>query len=326
MKLQPVLAAALMSAAAGATVAATPGATQTWPSKPVRLVVPFPPGGINDVIARGVGQKLSEGWSQQVVIDNRGGAGSIIGTDLVAKSPADGYTLLLISAAHAINVTLQPKLPYDSIRDFAPVTYIGSSPFVLVVHPSLPVRTVRDLVALARTRPGQIAYSSSGSGTSIHLMGEMLRAGTGIDVVHVPYKGIAPGLTDLIAGQVQFSFGSHLTVGPQVQSKRLRAVAVTSPQRSRTAPELPTVAESGVPGYRAIAWYGILVPAATPREIVERLNTDFVRVLNLPDVRSRLTGQGVELVASRPGALAEHLNSEIKLWGAAVKQSGAKAD
>jgi len=281
---------------------------------------------INDVIARALGQRLAESWGQQVPIDNRGGAGSLIGTELVAKSAPDGYTLLLISVAHAINPSLHAKLPYDSLRDFAPVTYIGSSPFVLVVHPSLPVRSVRELVALARARPGQVAYSSSGSGTSIHLMGEMLRAGTGIDVVHVPYKGIAPGLTDLIAGQVQFSFGSHLTVGPHVQSKRLRALAVTSPSRSRVAPELPTIAESGVPGYRAIAWYGILVPAATPREIVERLHGDLARVLNLPDMRERLGGQGVELVAGSPTALAEHLRSEIALWGAAVKASGAKPD
>lgn len=318
--MQKGIACAALLAAAGAAVG------QAFPSKPVRLVVPFPPGGINDVIARGVGQKLAETWGQQVVIDNRGGAGSMIGTELVAKSPPDGHTLLLISVAHAINPSLQAKLPYDSIRDFAPVTYIGSSPFVLVVHPSLPVRTVRDLVNLARARPGQVAYSSSGSGTSIHLMGEMLRAGTGIDVVHVPYKGIAPGLTDLIAGQVQFSFGSHLTVGPHVQAKRLRAVAVTSPQRSRAAPELPTIAESGVPGYRAIAWYGILAPAATPRDVVERLSADFVKALNLPDLRDRLTGQGVEVVAGPPAALAEHIRSEIALWGEAVRRSGAKPD
>jgi tripartite-type tricarboxylate transporter receptor subunit TctC len=304
----------------------TQAPAQGFAARQVRLVVPFPPGGINDVIARALGQKLGEAWGHQVVIDNRGGAGSMIGTDLVAKSPPDGHTQLLISVAHAINVSLQTKLPYDSIRDFAPVTYIGSSPFVLVVHPSLPVRTVRDLVTLARARPGQIAYSSSGSGTSIHLMGEMLRAGSGIDVVHVPYKGIAPGLTDLIAGQVQFSFGSHLTVGPHIASGRLRPVAVTSPARSRAAPELPTIAESGVPGYRAIAWYGILVPGATPRELVERLNADYVRVLALPDVRDRLSGQGVELVGSSPAGLAEHLKSEIALWGAAVKRSGAKPD
>jgi len=299
---------------------------QPWPAKPVRLVVPFPPGGINDVIARGLGQRLSEQWGQQVLVDNRGGAGSVIGTELVAKSPPDGHTLLLISAAHAINVTLQPKLPYDSIRDFAPIAYIGWSPFVLVVHPSLPVRTVQALVALARTRPDQIAYSSSGTGTSVHLMGEMLSSGTGMKVLHVPYKGIAPALTDLIAGQVQFSFASPLTSSPHVKSGRLRALAVTSPQRARTVQDLPTIAESGVPGYRALAWYGLLAPAATPPAWIERLGTEIARTLKLADLHERLTSQGVEIVAGGPAALADHLKSEIEIWGKAVRLANVKAE
>ncbi len=299
---------------------------QPWPAKPVRLVVPFPPGGINDVIARGLGQRLSEQWGQQVLVDNRGGAGSVIGTELVAKSPPDGHTLLLISAAHAINVTLQPKLPYDSIRDFAPIAYIGWSPFVLVVHPSLPVRTVQALVALARTRPDQIAYSSSGTGTSVHLMGEMLSSGTGMKVLHVPYKGIAPALTDLIAGQVQFSFASPLTSSPHVKSGRLRALAVTSPQRARTVQDLPTIAESGVPGYRALAWYGLLAPGATSAALIERLGTDVTRTLKLADLHERLTSQGVEIVAGGPAALADHLKSEIEIWGKAVRLANVKAE
>jgi len=303
-----------------------PALTQTFPAKPVRFVVPFPPGGINDVIARGLGQKLIDAWGQQVLVDNRAGAGSMIGTEFVAKSPADGHTLLLISAAHAINVTLQPRLPYDSVKDFAPVTLIGTSPFVLVTHPSLPVKTMREFVAFARARPGQLQFSSSGSGTSIHLMGELLRSGAKLDIVHVPYKGIAPALTDAIAGQVHFTFGSPLTVGPHVKAGRLRALAVTSTARSRAVPDLPTIDESGVPGYRALAWYGVLVPAATPVDLVARLNADIVRALGQPDLRERLTGQGVDVAASRPADLAEHLRSEIALWGAAVKQSGAKAD
>ena len=303
-----------------------PLAAPAYPVKPVRFVVPFPPGGINDVISRSLGQKLAEGWGQQVLVDNRGGAGSIIGTDIVAKSAPDGHTLLLISTAHAINVSLHSKLPYDSVKDFAPVTMLASSPFVLVVHPSLPVRSVADLVAIARAKPGQLQYSSSGSGTVIHLMGEMLKAGAKIDVVHVPYKGVAPALTDLIAGQVQFSFGSHLTVGTHVKSGRVRALAVTTPTRSRVAPELPTIAEAGVPGYQATAWYGVLVAAGTPRDIVNKLNADITRVLNLPDIRDRLFGQGVEIVGSSPEQLAEHLRSETARWSTAVRQSGAKPD
>lgn len=314
-----------LAALVGATIT-HPASAQTWPTKPVRLVVPFPPGGINDVIARGIGQRLSEQWGQQVIIDNRGGAGSVIGTEVVAKSPPDGHTLLLISVAHAINVTLQRKLPYESVRDFAPVTYIGWSPFVLVVHPSLPVRSVKELVALAKTRPDQIAFSSSGSGTSVHLMGAMLGSGTGIKLVHVPYKGIAPAITDLIGGQVQFSFASPLTSAPHVKSGRLRPIAVTSPQRARTVQELPTIAESGIPGYRALAWYGILAPGATPKDIVERASADIVRTLKLPDLSERLTGQGVELAAGGPSTLAEHLKSEIAIWGKAVKEADAKAD
>jgi tripartite-type tricarboxylate transporter receptor subunit TctC len=312
-----VLVAAVVSASASA---------QTWPNKPVRLVIPFPPGGINDVIGRGIGQRLSEQWGHSVIIDNRGGAGSVIGTEVVAKSAPDGHTLLLISAAHAINVTLQRKLPYDSVRDFTPVTYIGWSPFVLVVHPSLPVRSVKELVALAKARPDQIAFSSSGTGTSVHLMGAMLGSGTGIKLVHVPYKGIAPAITDLIAGQVQFSFASPLTSAPHVKSGRLRPIAVTSPQRARTVQELPTIAESGIPGYRALAWYGILAPGATPKDIVERASADIIRTLKLPELNDRLTAQGVELVAGGPSALAEHLRNEITIWGKAVKEADAKAD
>jgi len=299
---------------------------QPWPAKPVRLIVPFPPGGINDVIARSIGQKLTESWSQQVIVDNRGGAGTVIGTEAVAKSAPDGYTLLLTSAAQAINVTLQSKLPYDSIRDLAPVTYIGWSPFLLVVHPSLPVKSVKDLVALARARPGQIAYSSSGTGTSVHLMGEMLRAGTGIELTHVPYKGIAPALTDLIAGQVQLSFASPLTSAPHVKAGRLRAVAATSPHRARTLQALPTIGESGVPGYSALSWYGIVAPGATAKDLVERMHADIARALNQPDLRDRLTTQGVELVAGGPAQLAEHLKNEIALWGKAVRQANVRAD
>ncbi|RPI42911.1 MAG: tripartite tricarboxylate transporter substrate binding protein [Betaproteobacteria bacterium] len=299
---------------------------QPYPSKPLRFVVPFPPGGINDVMARALGQKLTESLGQPVVIENRAGAGTIIGTELVAKSAPDGYTLLLASAAHAINVTLHRKLPFDPVKDFALVTLIGTSPFFLVGHPSLPARDLKSLVAFARSRPGQLQYSSSGSGTSIHLMGEMLKAGAKLDIVHVPYKGIAPALIDLIAGQVHFSFGSWLTTGPHVRAGKLRIYAATSPQRSKSVPDVPTIAEVAIPGYSAVAWYGIIVPAATAREIVTRLHGELTRALNAPDLNERLTSQGVEVTASTPAQFADFLKSEIERWGTAVRQSGAKPD
>ena len=316
-----VAAAALGAAGVGAFAAAP-----DFPTKPVRFIVPFTPGAINDLLARLIGGRLAEHWSQQVVVDNRAGAGTVIGTDLVAKSPADGYTLLLVSTAFAINQTLYPKLPYDTGKDFAPVTQIASAPFLMVVYPQLPVKSVKELVALAKSKPGQLSYGSTGSGGTAHLIGEMFKATAGVDIVHIPYKGLAPAMTDVIAGQVSMTLGSYSTLGPQVKSGRLRAIAVTSKSRFRVAPDIPTIAEAGYPGFDATAWWGVAVPAGTPRSIVARLHADITRTLQLPEVRERLSAEGADVASSSPAEFAEFLKAEVVKWGKVVRMSGAKVD
>lgn len=308
------------------SMAAPAAEVPAYPSKPLRFVVPFTPGAINDYMARTLGQKLSESWGQQVIVDNRPGAGTIIGTDLVAKSAPDGYTLLLASTALAINVTLYPKLPFDVQRDFAPVTRIGSAPLLLVAATQLPVKTVAELVALAKARPGQISYGSTGTGGSAHLMGEMFRATAGIDVLHVPYKGLAPALTDIFAGRVQFTFGTYLAVNSHIKAGRLRALAVTSKARSKVVPELPAIAEAGYPSYDATAWWGIVVPARTPAAVVSRLNAESVRQLETVQLREQMLAQGVEVAPTTPPQFGRFLADEIGNWGRAVKQSGAKPE
>ena len=317
-------------AALGALVgmpALTPAAdADAFPRHAVRFIVPYTPGAINDFVARLVAQKLTEAWGQQVVVDNRPGAGTLIGTELVAKANADGYTLLLVPTAFAINPTLYPKLPYDTLRDFAPVAQIGTAPFLFVCNPQLPVKNVRELVALAKAKPGQLSYGSTGVGGNAHLMGEMLKSQAGIDLTHVAYKGLAPAMTDVISGQVSCTFGSQLALESSIKAGRLRALAVTSAKRSKTMPDLPTVAEAGYPEYHGTGWWGVVVPAATPKAIVTKLNADIVRLLNAPDVRERLLSQGVEIVASSPDEFARFIRDEIKRWSTAVKQSGAKPE
>ena len=308
------------------SVAADKNQTGDYPNRSVRFIVPYTPGAINDFIARLVAQKLTEAWGRQVVVDNRAGAGTQIGTDLVAKANADGYTLLLAPTAFAVNVSLYPKLPYDSVRDFAAVTQIGSAPFLLVCNPSLPVKNVKDLIALAKAKPSQLSYASTGSGGSAHLMGEMLKSTAGVDMAHIPYKGLAPGLTDVLAGQVSCTFGSQVAVGAHIKSGRLRALAITSSVRSKAAPEVPTVAESGYPDYNGTGWWGILVPAATAKPVVAKINTDVVRLLHAPEVRERLLSQGVEIAATTPEQFTKFIPEEIVRWGKAVKLSGAKPD
>jgi len=317
--------AMVVALAACATAQAQQGG-RDFPARAVRFVVPFTPGAINDYVARLVAPRLAELWGQSVVVDNRAGAGTVIGTDIVAKSVPDGHTLLLASAAFAINVGLQPKLPFDTRRDFAPVTQIGTAPLVLVVNTQVPARTVAELVALAKSRPGGLSYGSTGSGGSAHLMGEMLKSMAGIDVVHVPYKGLAPALSDVMAGRLAFTFGSHLAVDGHVKAGRLRALAVTSRKRSAATPGLPTVAEAGYPDYDANAWWGIVVPRATHAAVVARLHADSVRVLETSEVRERLLAQAVEVVASRPEVFGRFITDEIERWGRVVKQSGAKPE
>lgn len=297
-----------------------------FPSRPVRFVVPYTPGAINDFIGRLLSQKLTEAWKQQVIVDNRAGGGTTIGTDIVAKSPPDGHTLLLAATAFAINPALFPKLPFDTLRDFAPVTQIGGSAMLLAVNAQLPVKNVRDLVALAKSKSGQLAYGSTGSGGSAHLMGETLKAMAGIDVAHVPYKGLAPALTDVMSGQLSFTFGTPLALEGPLKTGRVRAIAVTGKTRMQTLPDLPTIAEGGYPDYDMTAWWGVVVPVRTPRPLVNRLHDDIVRLLAVQDVRERLAAQGIEVAATTPQQFEAFLRAEIVRWGKAVKQSGAKPD
>lgn len=297
-----------------------------YPSRPVRFVVPYTPGAINDFIGRLVSQKLAEMWGQQVIVDNRAGGGTTIGTDIVAKSAPDGHTLLLTATAFAINAAFYPKLPFDTLRDFTAVTQIGAASMLLAVNAQLPVKSIRDLVALAKSKPGQLAYGSTGSGGSAHLMGEMFKSMAGVDVVHVPYKGLAPALTDVMAGQLSYTFGTQLALDGPMKTGRVRAIAVTGKTRMRTVPELPTIAESGYPDYDMTAWWGVAVAARTPPAIVKKLHDDIVRVLNMPDVRERLSVQGVDVAGTTPAEFEKFLRAEVVRWGKAVKQSGAKPD
>ena len=307
-------------------LAAPAGAQTAYPQKPIRMVVPFPPGGGTDILARLFGQKMSETLGQQVIIDNRGGAGGTIGTDIAAKAPPDGYTLILVSGSHAINPGLYPKLPYDSVNDFAPITQLATSPGILVVNPSLPVKSVKDLIALARAKPGQINYASAGSGTPPHLAGELFKVMAKIDMVHVPYKGNAPAFTDVIGGQVSLIFPTMPSAMPFIKSGRLRPIAVTSAKRSPAAPDIPTIAESGLPGYEATSWYGILAPARTPREIVARLHEVLVSIIGSPDMKDKLAAQGLDPVGNTPQQFAAVIKSEIAKWAKVVKASGAKPE
>jgi len=307
-------------------IVALPVLAQSYPSKPIRLVLPYPPGGGTDVIARPLAQKLTEQLGQQVIVDNRGGAGGNIGMEFVAKSPADGYTLLFaLTAQYAVNPSLYPKLPYDPVRDYAPISLLANAPYLLVVHPALPAKSVAELVALVKARPGQLSYSSSGNGSGAHLAGEMLRSLARVEIVHVPYKGAGPAMPDLIAGQVQLSFITYTAAGPHIKTGRLRALGVTTAKRSPTLPDLPAIGET-VAGYDSAVWYGFAAPAGTPPEIVSKLNAEVLRVLAAPDFRSRITLEAVSPIGSTPEEFGSFMKSEIVRWAKVVKDSGAKVD
>lgn len=290
-------------------------AAQGYPAKPIRLIVPYPPGGPTDLVGRSVGQKLTEALGQQVVVENRAGAASAVGTEVAARSSADGYTLLLgTSAGFCINPALGGKLPYDAERDFAPISLVVINPQILVVHPSLPVHSVKSLIALAKTRPGQLNYASVGNASPQHLGMEMLKSMTGIDMVHVPYKGTAPAVTDILAGNVSLMFNSMPSVLPQTKSGKLRGIAVGSAKRSPAAPDIPTVAESGVPGFEYVTWYGLFAPAGTPRDIVNRLNAQVARMLADPELAKRFASQGAEPMSNTPEQLAQYRRAEFERW------------
>ncbi len=311
----------------GAALVAGVAHAQNYPVKAIRLVVPQPPGGGNDVIARMISQKLSVALKQQIAVDNRAGAGGLIGADVAAHSPADGYTLLLGNVATlAIIPNVQKKMPYDPLKDFAPVSLIASAPLLVVVHPSVPVHSIKQLVALARAKPGQLNYASNGVGSSTHLATEMFKMMTKTDLVHVPYKGLGPATTDLLSGQIQLMFSSAVAMMPHVQAKRLRAIAMTGAKRSTAIPDIPTVAESGVPDYESGSWYGILAPTGTPREIIDLLNREIVAAVRSADITDRLVAEAVIPVGNSPAEFAAHIQKEYTRIGNVIRSSGAKFD
>src|SRR4051812_30971151 len=303
------------------------GAQAAFPEKPVRFVVGFTPGGPSDILARALGQKLADGWRSPVVIENRPGAGGNVAAEAVAKASADGYTWLLgNNSILATNQSLYRSLAYDPVKDFAPVALVAIQPNILVVNPDVPAKSVRELIALAKSKPGRLNYASSGSGAAAHLAGELFKTMTGTDMVHVPYKGAQPALTDVIAGQAQLMFATSASVIPYIKAGRLRALAVTTARRSASVPDLPTVAEAGVPGFEAITWHGVVVPAATPAALVERLNRDIVTALREGDLRERLESLGAEVAAGTPREFADYIAAEIPKWTKVVKDSGARAE
>ena len=309
-----------------ATLPVTAYAQAPYPAKPLRLIVPFPPGGGTDTLARVYGQKLGELLGQQVVIDNRPGGGTNIGAELAAKAPPDGHTLFMGNISHTINVTLYSKLGYDLVRDFAPVTLLASTPNILVVHPSLPAKSVKELIALAKSRPGQIDYSSSGSGTSSHLAAELFSMLAGVKMTHIPYKGGGPSVVALVGGQVSVGFATTPSVIAHIKSGKMRGLAVTTGQRSPATPDLPTISEAGLGGYEAGTWYGLLVPAATSKDIIARLHGESVKLLKLPDVKDRLDAAGFETIGTTPDQFASYMRTEIDKWAKVVRASGAKAE
>ena len=317
----------LMGALAAACALATHLAeAQTYPGKTIRFIVPFAPGGGNDILGRVIAQKLNEAFNVPVVVDNRGGAGGTIGTDITAKAPPDGYTMLINNVSLAVNVTLYPKLPYDTLKDLEPVTLVGRQPNILVVHPALPAKSVKELLALARARPQQLTYGSGGIGSSSHLAAELLKVTAKIDMVHVPYKGMGPALIDLIAGQTQLIMATMASALPFVRSGRVRALAVTPAKRSAVVPDVPTLAEAGVPGFEYSTWYGLVVPAGTPQPVVTRLHEALVRILAAPDVKEKFASQGVEPAANSPREFNDYLKAEVAKWGRVIKASGMRVN
>lgn len=300
--------------------------SQPYPTRPIRLVVPYPPGGGTDIIARIVGQKLTENLGQQIIVDNRGGAGGTIGTDIVAKSVPDGYTILMAPTSHVINPSIYSKLPYDTVKDFVPITFAVSATILLVVHPSVPAKSVKELIALAKARPGQLNFGSAGNGTVFHLAAELFKRQAGIDMVHVPFKGGGPTIANLVAGQVSLAFETMLALSPFLKAGRVRALAVASAKRSSVMPELPTIAELGFPSIVAENWYGVYAPAGTSKAILSRLNTEIVKILRTQEVKERFQGLGTEVVASTPEELAEYIRTEIEKWSKTAKEAGARVD
>lgn len=307
-----------------ATLPAAAADAQSFPQRPIRFIVPFAPGGGNDIVGRIVAQQLSEALGQSVVVDNRGGAGGTIGTDVAAKAPADGYTMLINNISLAVNATLMPKLPYDTLRDLAPVSIIGRQPNILVVYPGVKAKSVKELLALARAKPGAINYGSGGIGTASHLATELLQLSTGTRMNHVPYKGLAPALVDLMGGRTDFIISTMASALPHLKSGKLRPLAVTTPARSSFFPEVPTMIEAGVAGYEFTTWYALVVPAGTPKPVMQRLNAELGKIAAAPAVREQFARQGLETAHASIAEAGAYLAAEVRKWGKVIKASGAR--
>src|SRR5262245_6381052 len=301
-------------------------AAQDYPTRPIRLIAPFAPGGPTDLFARLMGAKLGERVGQPVLVENRPGAGGSVGAEAAAKAAPDGYTLVLVSSSFAVNATLYPKLPYDTVKDFAPVTLLASAPFLLAAHNGVQAGSVRELIALAKANPGKLNYGSGGSGSGPHIVAELFKAEAGVSIVHVPYKGTGPLTAALVAGDVQLAFGNIFALVPQIKSGRLKAIAITGAQRSGALPEVPTVSESGLPGFEAVGVHGLLAPGGTPRRVIDKLNAECVAVLRSPDVRAQLASEGAEPIGNTPEQYAEQIAAEIRKWGKLIKERGIRAE
>ncbi|WP_048437834.1 tripartite tricarboxylate transporter substrate binding protein [Caenimonas sp. SL110] len=320
-----IVSAALLAACAPFAAQAQAPAPN-WASKPIRIVVPFAPGGTTDIVARMIGQRLGPALGTTVVIDNKPGANGIMGSEVVARAPADGHTLVIVAPGHASNVTLYKKLPYDTLTDFEPILLLLTQPSVLVVHPSVPVTSTAELIRRAKAQPGMVSYASGGNGSSQHLAAAMFADMAGIELVHVPYKGSAPAEADLLGGQVNMMLASMVSALPQVKSGRLRALAVSSERRSPAAPDLPTVAEAGVPGYSAVAWAGLLAPKGTPPQTLAALNAAVTKIMNEPEVKEKLAGLGADFSPNTPKGFDQFIRSEITRWGEVIRRSNLKVD
>lgn len=326
LRLRLLAAAASVLFCSTSTSALAQAQAPAWPAKPVKIIFGFPPASATDVIARAVGAKLQERWGQPVVIDNRPGAGGNLGSEIAARQPADGYTIFFGTVANAISVSLYSKLNYDYLKDFTPITLVATTPLVLVANADFPAKSVKELIAFAKANPGKVNFGSGGVGTSNHLAGEMFKSATGTDLVHVPYKGTPAAHTDLLSGQISLMWDNIVAVTPHIRSGKLRPIAVTSAQRATSLPDVPTMSEAGLAGFEAVSWIGALVPVGTPKPIVDRIHTDLVAVLRMPDVQEKLAASGAVLVGNTQEQFAEWNRREIAKWSKAVKDSGARAD
>ena len=313
-------------AAAALLLLATLAQAQSWPSRPVRIIVPFASGGPADIYARVLGQRLQEALGQPFVIEDRPGGGSLIGTDAVAKSAPDGYTLLMMSNTHTVNESLYSKKPFELMRDFVPVSPVNFSDLVLVVHPSVPVNSLRELLELVKSKPHALNYASSGPGTPYHMAGELFKAMAGLDIVHVPYKGSSGARTDVMGGQVQMMFDAITTMAPNIRAGKVKAMGTTGSKRSSVLPEVPTLSEAGVPGYETVIWIGVMAPTGTPKAVVDKLNADIVKIIGSPDIREAWAKQGAQPMIMTPDQFGEFLKKDVVKWAKVVQVSGAKVD